>query len=376
MDIKPFETEQFFSLYEFSSEHLLGVSDCETVVIAELLELGRSSFAELGRVRLGYTESTGNPELRRAISALYENISAEDIVVLGSPVEGIYLTMRSLLETGSRVIVLSPAYDALFNVATHVAGRAERWPLRATSDSWALDLETLERLLEEAPRHPRTLVVVNFPHNPTGYLPSPSEFDSLLEIVRSKEAWLLCDEMYRGAEFDRTVEPIPSAADRFERTVVLGGLSKAYGLPGLRCGWVVIRDESMRSAFINWKHYTSICASTPTEFLARVALENGAELLSRCRSTIAENVTRAEAFFAARSDRFTWRRPKAGSVALVGLDVPSATEYCHALAHDAGIVLLPGTCLGYDDFHVRFGFGRRSFATSLDAFERYVDRGG
>ncbi len=372
MQIEPFATEQFFARYEFSSEHLLGVSDCETVTVAELLALGRS-HDELGKVRLGYTESTGDPALREVIAGLYDDISPNDVVVLGSPVEGIYLAMRTLLEPGDHAIVASPAYDALFNLAAHVAGRAERWPLRAEPDAWRLDLELLERLLGEAPTGSRPLVVVNFPHNPTGYLPSCSELDAMLDLVRRHDARLFYDEMYRGAEFDPAVETIPSGADRCERAIVLGGLSKAYGLPGLRCGWVVIRDDAIRDAFVNWKHYTSICAPAVTEFLARIALENGPELLARCRATVAANVEHAERFFATRTDRFTWRRPRAGSVALVGVDVPSATDYCHALARDAGIVLLPGPCLGHDDHHVRFGFGRKSFPRALAALERYLD---
>src|SRR5690606_6876146 len=132
---------------------------------------------------------------------------------------------------------------------------------------WTLDLDEFDRLVTADTR----LVIVNFPHNPTGYLPAAAEFDALLDIVRRRGVWLLCDEMYRGLERD-PADRLPSAADRYERAIVLSGLSKTYGLPGLRTGWLGVRDPAVRAALINWKHYTTICAAAPGEALARVAL--------------------------------------------------------------------------------------------------------
>lgn len=367
MQIKPFATEAFFSLYEFSTPHLLCASDCETMTVGELLGLAGASAGDLLNLRLGYTESPGNPALRAAIAAQYERVAPEEVVVLGAPEEGIYLTMRVLLEPGDHVVVLTPAYDSLLNLAEHVSGNVDRWPIRPRPGEWALDLEELDRLVTDRTR----LVVVNFPHNPTGYLPGAAEFDALIDIVRRRGAWLLCDEMYRGLERNPT-ERLPSAADRYERAVVLSGLSKTHGLPGLRAGWLVIRDPAVRNALINWKHYTTICAAAPSEALAGVALSAAELLAERNRQTIAANLATAGAFFGRWPEMFDWRRPRAGSVALVGLNVPSATEYCHALAREAGVLLLPGPNLGADDHSVRFGFGRAGFAAALGAYEDYL----
>lgn len=371
MKIPTFATEEFFSHYEFGSPHLLGVSDCETMSIDELLSLAGLSSSDLAELRLGYTESAGHPDLRRAIAATYADVEPDDVVVLTSPVEGIYLTMRTLLSPGDRALVLSPAYDALFNLAEHVCGGAERWALEPDEGGWRLDLAALARWLEQTRSATRRLVVVNFPHNPTGFQPTQAEFERLVAMVEGGGAWLFCDEMYRGAEFGRA-EQLPSATDLCERSVVLGGLSKSYGLPGLRCGWLVIRREDLRAELINWKHYTSICPPAPTEFLAMAALSARGNLLARSRATIAANVGLATEFFRRRPGLFEWRPPQAGSVALVGIDVPSASAYCHDLARRAGIVLLPGTCLGYDDRHVRFGFGRASFREALEHYDRHL----
>jgi aspartate/methionine/tyrosine aminotransferase len=370
MQIKPFATEVFFNLYEFSTPHLLCASDCETMSIEELLTLAGEPHASLLGLRLGYTESAGHPDLRAAVAGLYAGVEPDEVVMLGAPEEGIYLTLRVLLEPGDHVVILTPAYDSLINLAEHISGSVSRWSIQPQPGGWALDLDELDRLITDETR----LVIVNFPHNPTGYLPSATEFDALIDIVRRRGVWLLCDEMYRGLERD-LADRLPSAADLYERAIVLSGLSKTYGLPGLRTGWLLARDPATRAALINWKHYTTICAAAPSEALATLALRAYETLAARNRHVIADNLVVADRFFDRWPEMFAWRPPRAGSIALVGLDVPSATEYCHTLARDAGVLLLPGPCLGADDHSVRFGFGRLGFAESLAAYERYLQSG-
>ena len=368
MQIKPFATENFFARYEFSTPHILCASDCETLTTGELLRLAGQDAADLLGQRLSYTESQGDPALRAAVAALYDSVSPDEVVMLGAPEEGIYLTLRALLEPGDHVVALTPAYDSLLNLAEHVSGNVSRWPVRPVPGGWALDPDELERLMQPDTR----LVIVNFPHNPTGYLPAPDVFAAIVAIVRRQGAWLLCDEMYRGLERDEA-DRLPSAADRYERALVPAGPSKTHGLPGLRAGWLVVRDAAVRQALINWKHYTTICPPAPVELLARAALLAHAPLVERSQGFIAANLQLAEVFFARHAARFDWRPPRAGSVALVGLDAPSATDTCHALARDAGVLLLPGPCLGADDHSVRFGFGRVGFRAALEQYDRYLN---
>ena len=370
MKIEPFLTEQFFMQYEFSAPHLLASSDCETMSIGELLQLAGSTLDELGGVTLGYTESQGDSQLRSQVSGMYTDVSGEDVVILTSPVEGIYLAMQTLLEPDDEVIALRPAYDALSNVARHLCREVIPWNLVASEDQWELDFDQLESMIGPQTR----MIVVNFPHNPTGFVPSTAEFERLITLARENNVWLFCDEIYRGLEFDT---PIPSAADRYEKSIVLGGLSKTYGLPGLRAGWLVVRNAEFRDELINWKHYTTICPAAPTEFLASKALLVKEQLADRSKTIIQRNLELCGAFFARFPDHFTWRRPRAGSVAFVELNLAeigfdSATAYCHHLAQNHGIVLLPGRCLGFDDSFVRFGLGRASFETALEAYAAVV----
>ena len=370
MRIAPFETEDFYARYEFSSPHILSVSDCETVSIAELLTLAGRTLEDLGRTRLGYTESRGHPELRAAIAASYEHVDAEAVLELSAPIEGIYIAMEELLEPGDRAVVLGPCYDALHNIPAHVSGNVEYWMLEPVEGGWALDFDKLDALLKP----PTKLLVVNFPQNPTGFLPTEAQFFQILERVREKGLWLFSDEMYRGLELDG-VSMLPSAADHYERAIVLSGLSKTYGLPGLRFGWLVVRDQELYGNLLNWKYYTSICPPGPSETLAMAAFEARDKLVDRNSRRLHSNVALADNFFERHLGFFDWRRPQAGSIALVGVDVPSAKEYCHMLAEEAGIVLLPSSFLGYSDTHVRFGFGRDSFGASLGAYERYLAKG-
>ncbi|MEC9094312.1 MAG: pyridoxal phosphate-dependent aminotransferase [Planctomycetota bacterium] len=370
MKIEPFLTEQFFAQYEFSSPHLLASSDCETLSIGALLEMSGSNLEELAEVTLGYTESQGNFQLRSQIAEMYTRIHADDVIVLTSPVEGIYITMQSLLEPDDEVIALRPAYDALNNVARHLCRQVVPWDLVAEDGRWSLNLDQLEAHIGPQTR----MIVINFPHNPTGMTPSTEEFKRLVTLARKHQVWLFCDEIYRGLEFQT---PIASAADAYENSIVLGGLSKTYGLPGLRAGWLIVRNQELRGALINWKHYTTICPAAPTEFLARKALDVRQQLADRSKSIIAHNLDRCHEFFSRFADVFTWRPPQAGSVAFVELNLTklgfdSATDYCHHLARDHGIVLLPGGCLGAEDRFMRIGLGRKAFDDSLKAYEAVV----
>ncbi len=369
MKIAPFATEHFFAEYEFTTPYQLCNSDCETVTVAELLALSGTTLDELGSLALGYTESQGNPALREAIAEDYAGISAEQIIMLGTPVEGIYLTARALLEPGDDVIVLTPAYDALINLFEHIvsAENVKKWAFRPTATGWQLDLDDLRSLLTPKTR----LVVVNFPHNPTGYLPTPDQLAELVRIVEQHNLWLFYDEMYYGLVHSGT-PPISSAAEMTNRAVVLSGLSKTVGLPGLRAGWLVVQDRALHDDIMNWKFYTSICPPAPSEFLALAAWQVRDQLLDRNIGRIEQNLQIATAFFARWPDLFTWRRPLAGSVALVGVAVPSVTALSQRLAAEAGVLIQPATMLGGTDQQMRMGFGREAFPDALQQFERYL----
>jgi aspartate/methionine/tyrosine aminotransferase len=371
MKIRPFETEQFFARYEFTTPYQLCNSDCETLSIAELLALADLPLEQLGQERLGYTDPRGREALRQAIAAGHAQVTPDDVILLGSPVEGIYLAARALLDPGDEVVVLSPAYDALFNLSEHIAGagRVHRWRCRAEEGSWSLPVDELERLISARTK----LLVVNFPHNPTGFLPTHALQRRIVALAEQHGIWLFSDEMYHGLVYSGT-PPIPSMADLSTRAVVLSGLSKTYGLPGLRCGWLVMRDPTLREHIMNWKYYTSICPPAPTEALALAALRVADTLRLRNIARIERNLETAEAFFARWPQLFDWRRPLAGSTALVGFAVPSVSDLSRRLAAEAGVLIQSAAMLGGDDRQMRIGLGREGFAEALARFEAWLRR--
>jgi aspartate/methionine/tyrosine aminotransferase len=370
MKITPFSTELFFAQYEFSTPYQLCNSDCETISVEELLMMAEIPMEQFGQLSLGYTETLGHPQLREAIAETYHHANTEDVVMLATPIEGIYLTARALLNPGDEVIVLTPAYDALINMFEHIVGAdcIRKWEFFPEDNRWGLDFDQLTQMIT-----PKTkLLVVNFPHNPTGFMPTQDQFQKLVDIVEQNDLLLFCDEMYFGLVHSGTL-PIDSAVDITDNAVVLSGLSKTYGLPGLRTGWLIIKDEELRQHIVNWKFYTSICASAPSEFLAMVAWKVRDQLRDRSIAQIEQNLQLAGEFFQRWPNLFNWRRPMAASVALVGMNVPSVTAFSTQMAEEAGVLIHPATTLGYDDQHMRMGFGRAAFGIALEKFEEYLN---
>lgn len=364
---RPFLLERYFARFEFTTRFLLASSDCEALSLGELLELAddadRDAWAGL---KLGYTESPGLLELRERIAAGYPGLLADDVVT-AAPEEAIYCFGRGALRPGDRVIVTFPGYQSLYEIASSVGARVERWTPEETERGWWFDPQRLAALAQAGAR----AIVVNFPHNPTGALPSPAEWAEVVKIAERAGAWLVSDEMYRGLEHAPEGRLVPAAVAT-ERGASIAGLSKAYGLPGLRAGWLATRDRGLLAAVQSYKDYTTICSSAPGERLALVALKNAERLVGRCRAIIAANRPLLEAFLSRHPRRFAWRPPGAGPIALVRFHPGAAEAFCERLARAAGVMLLPSTVFEWGDAHLRFGFGRTSLPQALTALEQHL----
>jgi aspartate/methionine/tyrosine aminotransferase len=361
---RPFRIERYFARDEFTTRHLLASSDCEALALAELLALADAGDREAwDGLRLGYTESPGLLELRERIAAGYPGLGAEDVLT-AAPEEILYLLGRTLLQPGDRAIVTYPAYQSLYEIAGAVGARVERWTPEETAGGWWFDPGRLEALARDGAK----AIVVNFPHNPTGALPTPAEWAAVVRTAESASAVLVVDEMYRGLEYDPARRLTPGALVS-EHGVSIGGLSKAYGLPGLRVGWLATRHAATRDAAQTYKDYTTICSSAPSERLAVVALKNAERLVERSRALVARNLPLLEAFAARHPGSFAWRAPAAGPIAFARYLPGAAHAFCERLAETAGVMLLPSSVFEWGDGHVRFGFGRTSLPEALQALE-------
>lgn len=367
-----FRLEAFFATWEFKARYHLTASDAETMEVAELLGLADPSDRERWEtLRLGYIETRGTLELRAAIAQTYERIDAADILCFAGAEEGLYCAMRALLTPGDHAIILVPNYQAIESVpesicdVTGVAMRSE--------NAWDLDVEEIRASIRPNTR----MVAVNFPNNPTGKIASHAAFAELVALCAHRGIHLFSDEVYRGVERDPS-KRLPQAADLYERALSLNVTSKAYGLPGLRVGWIASRDADALNRMAELKHYLSICNSAPSEVLATIAIKAREKILARNTALIAENVDKLRAFFRRHADRFDWYDPDGGCVAFPRYIGPqTAEDFCRDLLEAKGVLLLPASlyrsnlaAVPQDRF--RIGFGRRGMDEALEAFEAYL----
>lgn len=367
MHIPDFELERFFARWEFNVRHLLCASDVEGYRMWDLLEMADPEARELWqRLSLGYTEAAGHPLLRREIAALYDGVAPEEVLVFSGAEEAIFTAMNVLLAPGDHAIVTWPAYQSLHEVARSVGAEVELLPL--DPGGWALDLDALRAMIRPSTR----LIVVNFPHNPTGALPARATWDALVELAESAGARLFSDEVYRFLEHD-PVDRLPAAVECSAGAISLGVMSKSFALAGLRIGWVATHDAALLGRLAAFKDYTTICSSAPSEILALIALRARDRVLARSRGIVADNLALLDGFFERWSGAFHWVRPRAGSTAFPRLlaDTP-IEDFTAELVRAEGVLLLPGGLFGYPGNHFRLGYGRLDMPDALAGLERFA----
>ncbi|HEX5195245.1 MAG TPA: aminotransferase class I/II-fold pyridoxal phosphate-dependent enzyme [Solirubrobacteraceae bacterium] len=359
--------------WEFAARHHLTASDAQTLTIAELLAMAdpqeRAEFEELP---LSYTPTWGTPALLDAIADTYLGLGPKHVLTFAGAEEAMFWALQELVGPGEHAVVTVPNYQSMESL-TIATGADVDGLIVDPGDDWALDLETLTRLLRPTTR----LVCINFPNNPTGALPDPHTFKQLVQLCDERGIRLFSDEVYRGLELDRAAM-LPQAAELSPSAISLNVMSKSYGLPGLRIGWLATRDRKLLERLERRKHYTSIANAAPSELLATIALKHRDTIQARNREIIAANVPVLDAFFAQRADRFEWSPPQGGCVCFPRLKTgEDAGPFCRELVREAGVLLLPAEIyasrLGEvprDRF--RIGVGRHGLADALDAFDGFL----
>lgn len=368
--LTPFKLERYFARHEFRVRHLLSCSDCESLTLRELLALADAdSLSRWESLALGYTESAGLPALREEVAGMYATLAPDDLLIL-APEEGIFIAMSTLLEEGDDVIAVAPAYQSLHEVARARGCTITSWPLIPEGTRWRLDIDRLAGSFTPATR----LLVINFPHNPTGHTLATAELGALLALAREHDVYVFSDEMYRLLERD-PADRLPAVCDIYDKGVSLSGLSKSFALPGLRVGWLATRAPALMERWVTFKDYTTICSSAPSEVLALAALRAREPILARSLAIIAANLEHAARFFAAHPALFTWRPPIAGPVAFPQWLGPGTAEaFCQSLLDEAQVMLVPGSLFDYPGGHFRVGLGRRNFASALAHVEEHLSR--
>lgn len=369
-----FRLETHFSKWEFKARFHMTASDAESLSMRELLAMAtpdeREAFENLW---LGYTETFGAPDLREAIAATFATRTASEVLCFAGASEGIFAANQVLLDRDSHAIVVTPNYQSHETLPVAIC-EATGVPLDA-DDGWSLDIDRIAAAVRPNTR----LVTINFPHNPTGAILPLERYEALIALCRKHGIYILHDEIFHGLG-PTGAKHLPFVADVYERGLSLGVMSKSYGLPGLRIGWIACADADVVSRMERLKHYLSICNSGPSERLAKIALQNRAKLLARNCAIVDENLPKWDAFFARYPDLFDWERPDGSCMAFPRYKGADGVEnFTRQLVEESGVLLLPSTIYGSalgetptDRF--RIGFGRSGLDAGLGALDAHVAR--
>jgi len=349
MEVVPAHLEYWMRAYYFSTEIDLSSSGVENFSFGELRQLFNITPDDLDRIVLHDSRTLGDPKLRMAIGNRWASGNAERVMATNGSSEANYLIMHSLLEPGDEVVVLDPSYQQLYSIAKSIGCKLKHWQLRF-ENSFRPDLSEARHLIGPQTR----MIVVNFPHNPTGASLTPAERDELIEITASAGAYLVWDAAFAEITYDGAV--LPDLGERYDRSITLGTLSKAYGLPGLRVGWCLAAPDVLER-LVRLRDYTTLHLSPLVEYVAARAIENADLLLKPRLAQARHNLQILLSWVNRHSEFVRMVRPQGGVCVFMRLhNVDDVEDFCRQLAREYSVLLIPGTSFGHSN-HVRLGFG-------------------
>ena len=348
MTFKPFELEQLLSDWEQTVEFNFAESGVHPVMLKEVLNFANVDFEQFIEIPLNYPEVNGDVQLRERVSALYEGASPDNVLVTVGASEANYILANTLLESGDEVAVMRPTYMQLSGAAANLGANVRSFSLDGTKD-WALDLDELK---DAVTPKTKVIAVVN-PNNPTGKILSDIEMNAIITIAEKVGAWLITDEVYSGSERDID-QPAISFYGKYDKVIVVNGLSKAYGLPGLRIGWVVAPSFITKEL---WKRheFTTISSSMLGNRLGEMALRPNVrkKLLTRAQKLAGEGFATLQYFLDEHPDVFSVVPPMASALSFVRYKLPiNSTELVHKIRKEKSVLIVPGNCFDLDH-HLR-----------------------
>lgn len=351
MNIPIFELERVQSLFENTVDYNLTESGFHPYTLNELLT--KDELDGLTNMVLGYGQTNGSIPLRQRISALYNDVDEDNVLVTNGSSEANFIACHTLLEKGDEVVMMVPNYMQIWGIAEEMGCTLKAFHLQSKND-WKPNLEELKALVT-----PKTkMIALCNPNNPTGYTLTKEEMQVIVDIAKSVDAWVYCDEVYRGAELNgKTIE---SFIGMYDKVMVNGGLSKAYALPGLRLGWLIGPKDLIAETWA-YHDYTSITAGVMSHFIGEIALqpERRAQILNRNRTMLNENLKVVKAWLDQFDAMFEYVEPKGGGMLFIkyNFDINS-TELAEWLRTEKSVFILAGDVYGMD-YHFRIGIGER-----------------
>jgi aspartate/methionine/tyrosine aminotransferase len=367
MKMEPFALERWMTTWETQVKYDIAESGILPLRANDLLELlpegeRAATLEALMGLRLGYSEARGSEELRGLLAATYKSATGENILVTTGAIEANFLLFHVLLEPGDHVVACYPAYQQLYSVPRAIGCEVTLWEARQ-ENGFRFDPDDLERLVTAKTR----LIVINTPHNPTGTTLSEAELRRVYALAESAGAMVLSDEAYRWLRVPGGDALAPPLFDFGPRAVSVGTLSKPFGLPGLRIGWMAAHGDLAARCW-GMRDYVSLSPGRLNDALAAIAVRNREKIFERNRGIIEANLETAKRWIAERADFLDWRAPKGGLLSLFRYHLPMASlDLANLLAERYSVMLAPGSAFGYEH-HLRMGIGQDPavFAAGLE----------
>jgi hypothetical protein len=349
MKIEQFKMERMQSTWENVVDVNLSESGVHPLSLQELIS--QDELQEILKTGLGYSQTNGTPELREAIARLYPGITIEQILTTAGSSEANFLLMWSNIEPGDEVVFMMPNYMQIWGLARGFGAKLKPIWLRENL-GWAPDLDELGKLVTKKTK----LIIVTNPNNPTGAVLSKEAISEIINLAEKANAWIIADEVYQGAEREGGVTP--SFWGKYDKVVVVNGLSKAYGLPGVRIGWIIGPEDFIKKTW-PYHDYTTISPSILSDKLAQIALSpaNRENILQRTRKILKTNFPLLRSWLERQGNLFTFIPPQAGAITFVRYNLKiNSTDLVTRLIREKSVLIVPGDHFEMDH-HLRFGFG-------------------
>lgn len=372
MNIKPFKVEEWMNAYEDGAVYNLAETCVDSISLDQLFELTgtdkETSLSEICRRRLTYGDIWGAPAFKKGICQLYKTITPENIITTHGAAGANHHIFYSIIQPGDRIISVIPTYQQLYAIPESFEADVQLLKLQM-KDKFLPDLTELRRLATPETK----LICINNPNNPTGALMSKEMLTEIVEIARSIDAYLLCDEVYRGLTQDD--DDSASVADLYDKGISVSSMSKVFSLAGLRLGWIATRDQTVMETFLSHRDYTLISCGMLDETIGAIALNHAETLLARSKAIVRENLSILDDWIKTQP-HITYLKPQAGTTALLCYDFEmDSYEFCKDLYHQTGVFLTPGECFEEEQC-VRIGYAsdKQTLIDGLNALGNYLTK--
>lgn len=370
MKIKPFAVEEWMNAWEVGAKYNIAETCVDSISMNELFELtGEDKTEFLNRLcarRLSYGDIEGLPEFRKGVCGLYKTLNIENIVPTHGASGANHHVFYSLISPGDRVVSIMPTYQQLYSIPESYGADVQILHL-SKENNYLPDLEKLRRLVTPETK----MICINNPNNPTGALMSEQMLREIVEIARSADAWILCDEVYR--HLSQEDDWCPSIVDLYEKGISVSSMSKVFSLAGLRLGWIATHDMSVVKSCLSHRDYNLVSCGVFDEMLAAAALKHRNKLLERSRKIVRENLQILDDWVSSEP-HVSYVKPKAGTTALVyyNLDI-SSYEFCEEMYKKTGAFVTPGDCFEVPhSMRIGYAYGKQDLIDGLKAISEYI----